>query len=49
MRGLDVDGPDLAAVLAGGEVGAGADVGVIEAQARGPRSEVMRRLPWAGM
>ena len=36
MLRFDVHGADQSAVLAGVEVGAGADVGVIEAQAGGP-------------
>ncbi len=40
VGGLDVDGTGEAVVLTGGEVGSGADVGVIEADAGGTRSEL---------
>ena len=39
MLRLDVNRPDLAAVLAGAEIGAGAIVRVIEAESRRPRRE----------
>ena len=49
VLGLDVDRSDLSAVLAGGEIGSGAIVRVVEAKARGCGMKEMRRLPCAGM
>ena len=46
---LDVNRSNLAAVLAGREIGAGAIVRVIETQTGGLGVNVTRRLPCAGM